>query len=105
MNPHPTQAVLSATPQGVALRVKVVPGASRTKLANILGDRLKITLATPPQDGKANLALCQFISSLFGIPLRHVVITQGHRQPQKTIELISLDPTTAVQTLHRLLNP
>lgn len=39
------------------LHMKVVPGASRTALANELGDRLKDHVAEPPKDGKNNRAV------------------------------------------------
>ena len=37
--------------------VKVVPRASRDEVVGWLGDRLKIKIAAPPQDGRANDAL------------------------------------------------
>jgi len=49
--------VVSLLQGKVWLQLKVVPGASRTKITGLLGDWLKMTVATPPQGGKANKAI------------------------------------------------
>ena len=87
------RSTLTAITHGVALRVKVVPGASRTQVVGVLGDRLKIAVAAPPDAGKANDAACQLLGKVLGIPRRDVRIASGQSQPFKTIELagVSLD--------------
>src|SRR5690606_13091128 len=44
------------------LSVKVVPRASRDEIVGWLGDRLKVKIAAPPQDGRANAALEAFLA-------------------------------------------
>ena len=39
------------TGQGYLLRLTVVPGAQRTQVVGLYGDRLKIRLAAPPEKG------------------------------------------------------
>ncbi len=95
--------MLSATPGGVAVRVKVVPGASRTRVAGILGDRLKLTVAAPPSGGRANEAACRVLSELFGVSQRHVQIVAGHGQPQKTVEIAGVALCRAVELLAKAL--
>jgi len=91
--------VLSTTPEGVQLRLKVVPGASRTRIAGVLGRRLKVTIAAPPQQGQANIALCQLIAETLGISLRQVRITTGAGSGHKTLELTGIDPDTVLSRL------
>ncbi len=50
----------------IELRVKVVPGASRSEIVGVLGDPLKIRIAAPPEKGKANQALLQLIADWLG---------------------------------------
>ena len=54
----------------------VQPGAKRTEVAGIHGEgaaaRLKIRLAAPPVDGKANAELLRFLAAAFGVPQRAV---------------------------------
>src|SRR5690554_3006126 len=50
------------------IAVKVVPRASRDEVVGWLGDRLKIKIAAPPQDGRANDALEAFLAERLGLP-------------------------------------
>lgn len=93
----------SVEKDGLLLRVKVVPNASRTKLAGLLGDRLKLSVAAPPEQGKANEAVCQLVAKTFGLPVRHIEVTAGHTQPAKTLRLEGLSLDDALDTLSKVL--
>lgn len=67
---------------GLELRLKVVPGASRSAIAGELGDRLKVKVAAPPEDGKANAAVCAVLGKWLGAP---VEVIAGHGNPLKTV--------------------
>ena len=86
-------------PASVLLRVKVVPGASRSKIAGLLGDRIKIAVAAAPEDGKANEALCELLAKTLSLPRRNVIVTQGHTQPRKTLLIQGVDTTTLISGL------
>jgi uncharacterized protein (TIGR00251 family) len=93
-----SQAV-SAIADGVVLRIKVVPGASRSKIAGVLGDRLKVAVAAPPEGGKANRAACELLAEALGVPARDVSITEGHTQPRKTVQVVGINACAAVERL------
>jgi len=61
-------------PQGLSISVKVVPGASKTVIVGFEGDFVKIRLAAPPVDGKANRELIDYISKLLSVPTYSVRI-------------------------------
>src|SRR5690606_32249710 len=65
------------------LSVKVVPRASRDEIVGWLGDKLKIKIAAPPQDGRANDALEAFLAKALGLPRRAVRIAAGHGSTSK----------------------
>ena len=44
------------------------PAAKRTAIIGIHGDKLKVCLASPPVDGKANSVLIKFFAKLLRIP-------------------------------------
>lgn len=72
-------------PDGWELRLKVVPGASRSRVVGLLGDRLKVQVAAPPEAGKANAAVIDLLSGWLGCGRRDLDLTAGQAQPQKTV--------------------
>jgi uncharacterized protein len=71
----------------VILEVHVQPGASRSAFAGMHGDRVKIRLAAPPLEGKANAALIEFLADHYGVPRRNVVIVSGIKSRRKRIRI------------------
>ena len=69
------------------IRIKVVPGASRDAISGILGDRLKVKTSAPPEDGKANKAICKLLAKSLGIKPAQVNVHRGHTNPEKTIRI------------------
>ena len=69
----------------VVFKVRVQPRASRTELAGEYGDALKVRLAAPPVDGKANEACRRFLAGLLDVPLGAVEIVGGESSRDKRI--------------------
>lgn len=86
---------------GVRIRIKVVPGASRDAIAGWLGDRLKVRVAAPPEGGKANAGLIRLLAQAAGLPPRSVHISSGHGSAEKTVELTGLTLEQAAARLPR----
>jgi uncharacterized protein (TIGR00251 family) len=57
---------VSEHPDGATLRVHVVPGASRTEIKGRYGDSIKIRVSAPPEGGKANRVLVDFVEDTTG---------------------------------------
>ncbi|MCC7290891.1 MAG: DUF167 domain-containing protein [Phycisphaerales bacterium] len=76
---------ISNTPGGIRLAVKVVPGASRDRFLGEWDGRAKIAVAAPPEDGKANKAVCALLAKLLGVHRRDVEVVQGQTSPLKTV--------------------
>ncbi|MCB2154407.1 YggU family protein [bacterium] len=71
--------------EGCRLAVRVQPKASRTAIVGFHGDRLKVALAAPALEGKANKALVQFFAKLSRIPKSRVSILSGEKSREKTL--------------------
>ncbi len=71
----------------ITLTLHVQPGAKKTSIAGLHGDALKIRLAAPPVEGRANEALLRFIADLFKVPLREVHLKQGEQSRHKRVEI------------------
>jgi hypothetical protein len=77
-------------PDGVRLRIRVQPRASRTEVAGLHGDALKIRLSAPPVDGAANEALIRFLADALGVPRGAVNVAAGHASRSKTVRVIGV---------------
>ena len=67
------------------LELHVQPGAKRSEFAGRHGERIKIRLAAPAVDNKANVALIEFIAGHYGVPRRNVRIAAGLKSRQKRV--------------------
>jgi uncharacterized protein len=71
----------------LTLTLHVQPGAKRTDVAGLHGEALKIRLAAPPIEGRANEALLKFIAAAFGVPQRQVELKQGGQSRHKVVAI------------------
>ena len=87
---------------GVAcrLKVKAVPGASRSEIVGRLGEALKVRVAAPPEGGKANREILALLAARLGLPAADVTLVSGAASPAKVVELRGF---TAEQAWARLL--
>lgn len=69
------------------LELHVQPGARRSEFAGKHGERIKLRLAAPPVDGKANAALIAFLAGYFGVPRRNVSIVSGVKSRTKRVAI------------------
>jgi len=67
----------------------VQPGASRTEVAGLHGDCLKIRLAARAIDGEANACLVEFLAHALGVPKRAVSIDSGVTSRRKRVAVQS----------------
>ena len=67
------------------LEVHVQPGAKRSEFAGQHGDRVRIRLAAPAVENKANQALIDFLAEHYRVPRRNVRIAAGLRSRQKRV--------------------
>ena len=71
----------------VLLTVHVQPGAKRTEVAGVHGDALKIRLAAPPVDGRANDCLLAFLAERLGVTRAAVELVSGATARRKRVRL------------------
>ncbi len=68
---------------GLELRLKVVPGAKREGVVGIYGDRLRVRVNAPPEQGKANRAVEKLIEKWSGAKSTRIIA--GHGSAEKII--------------------
>jgi uncharacterized protein len=69
----------------VRVRVKTVPGASRDDVVGVLGDRIKVKVAAPPEGGRANRALLRLLAERLGLSPHALRLVSGETQPLKVV--------------------
>jgi len=81
---------------GNTLRVQIYtqPGASKTEIAGLHDGALKIRVAAPALEDRANQELTRFLAELFSVPKRNVTLLRGHKSRSKQFEVTGsgLDP-------------
>jgi uncharacterized protein (TIGR00251 family) len=79
----------------LVIEVRVQPRASRSELAGLHGGRLRVRLQAPPVDGRANLALVDFLARAFSVPRASVVIEHGLGGRDKRVRVQDVGPVPA----------
>ncbi len=69
------------------LELHVQPGAKRTEVAGMHGERIKIRLAAPASEGRANQALIEFLADAFGVARRDIRILSGMKSRAKRVAI------------------
>ncbi len=78
---------LSVQASGCVLRVVVTPNAPRTVADGLHDGQLRVRLAAPPVDGKANEALQGWLAHELGVPKRAVTLLRGSSARRKALQL------------------
>ena len=99
MNPNEIVPLCRTSGQGTFLPCRVQPKASKTGIAGLYGNAIKITLTAPPVDGKANAALCEFLAKKCGIAKSLVKVTAGETSRDKTVLISGLTPDAVAGAL------
>ena len=77
----------------VVLRVHVQPGAGRSGVVGRQGEALKVRVAAPPVEGRANDACVAQLADTFGVAPSDIALTSGEASRAKRfrIEGVELD--------------
>ena len=95
-----SKGFIAPTEDGIRLNLRVSPGAKHTSIVGTCGeDAIRLKVAAPPVEGKANAEVERFLTSLLGIPRSDVVRDASSRD--KAVVVRGLEPS---QT-RRFLSP
>jgi uncharacterized protein (TIGR00251 family) len=86
---------LRQTASGISFAVRVQPRAHRTAITGVLGEgdtaALKISLAAPAMEGRANDALVRLIAESLDVPRSSVKIVSGSQSRNKVVQIMGAD--------------
>jgi hypothetical protein len=79
---------LSDDGQSLLLTLYIQPNANRTEVAGLHDGALKIKVAAPPEDHKANDKLLDFLKKSFKVNKKQVILKQGEHARHKLVEVL-----------------
>lgn len=77
------------------IAVHAQPGAKKSAVVGLHDQALKIRIAAPPVEGRANDALTAFVADVLGVPRRTVSIVKGESSREKLllVAVAAADPS------------
>ncbi len=72
------------------ITVHVTPRSGRDSIAAGAGGVLQVRVTAPPDDGKANAAVCKVVAAALGVPKTSVSVVRGQTARTKTLEVSGL---------------
>jgi uncharacterized protein len=72
------------------ISVKVMPNAGKNEISGLTGDVWRIKIAAPPDKGKANKELIEFLSKILEISKDSLTLIKGHTSHNKIIAIYGL---------------
>lgn len=78
-------------PDGVVIDVWVVPGSSRDEVAGFHGGALRVRVAAPPEEGRANRAAARLVAAAFGARGGAVVSGTSSRRKRVLVRGVGAD--------------
>jgi uncharacterized protein (TIGR00251 family) len=76
---------LTVSNDSIHLEIKAVPSASRTEFAGSQNGKLRVRIASAPEDGKANTELCAYFAKTLGCPKKDVSLIRGEKSRIKVL--------------------
>ena len=81
---------IQETPQSVSFAIRVHPRAKQNAITGELGNALKVSLTSPPVEGRANEACIEFFAKLLRVPRSSVTIASGLTSRNKVIRVVGV---------------
>jgi len=86
----------------LTLSLHIQPGAKKTEIAGLHGDALKIRLAAPPVDGKANECLIAYLAKELEVPRAQVELASGASSRRKRLRINGASAEAIARFLTRM---
>lgn len=84
---------------GVTIRIRVQPRASKNRIVGPFGDALKVAVTAPAVDGAANEAVIEFLAAKINTSRNQVAIVTGHTSRTKLVKFFGISKDELMQKL------
>lgn len=89
--------------KAVVLNLYVQPKASKSRLVGLHDGCLKLAIAAPPVDGKANKQVLKFLATTLGVASRDLILKSGAQSRKKQVVVTSLDADSVRKIIEKHL--
>lgn len=90
---------LNEKDNAVTIRIRVQPRASRTEIAGEHAGAIKLRVAAPPVDGKANEECRRFLAKQFKVSATSIEIISGDSSRNKVIRVSNISAQRVLEAL------
>ncbi len=99
-----SRGFLSIAKAGILLNLRVAPGTKRTSIEGPYGeDAVRLKVAAPPADGRANAEVKRFLAERLGVPRSDAAVIRGTSSRDTTVLVQDLTRAEAQQALSPFL--
>ena len=90
--------------KGAALTIRVTPRSRKTEFGGVMEDgTIRVRVAAPPVEGKANTALVKFLAKVLGVRKNRIDIVAGEKGLDKIISILDMSANDAEQRIQGFL--
>lgn len=90
--------------KGAALTIRVTPRSRKTEFGGVMEDgTIRVRVAAPPVEGKANTALVKFLAKVLGVRKNRIDIVAGEKGLDKIISILDMSAADAEQRIQGFL--
>jgi hypothetical protein len=82
---EPITKPVEQSADGVLVRIRVQPRASRAEVVGLHGDRVRVRISAPPVEGRANDELIRLMAQQLDLPQSSIWLVSGATSRSKTI--------------------
>ncbi len=90
------------TGNDIIVKVKIVPGSSKNKIIGAYNNALKISIAAPPVEGKANKKCITYLAKFFDVAKSKIEIISGQTSKNKLIKIYDISQKEFLDKIEKI---
>ena len=89
--------------QGTIVRLHVQPGARRSSICGLHGDRIRVAVSEPPEKGRATEAVRRLLADQLNLPVSMIMLVRGQTSRQKDLLLAGVTKIDAIERMQQCI--